>query len=92
MHFDDSIINEFINISNGKIVNYNPVVIEYDDKDLKEDPYKEYDIFKLPRDLTITGSYAFNDEDLSVANYSDYRADTICFPKSGNTSKNKIPT
>lgn len=42
-HYDDSIINEFLKQTKGKVVNYNPIVIEYEDKNNFIDPYLGYD-------------------------------------------------
>lgn len=46
-HFNDEVINEFLKQTKGSIVNYNPIVIEYDDKNHFVDPYAGYDAFPV---------------------------------------------
>lgn len=41
-HYNDEIINEFLKQTKGKIVNYNPIVIEYDGNNHFVDPYLGY--------------------------------------------------
>ena len=38
-HFNDEIINEFLKQTEGKIVNYNPIVIEYNESKSFVDPF-----------------------------------------------------
>lgn len=44
-HYNDEIINEFLKQTKGKIVNYNPVVVEYSEKNKFIDPYLGYNTY-----------------------------------------------
>ena len=75
--YNDTIINEFLNQSGGKIVNYNPIVIEYDDeKSNFVDPYKGLNAYRVleGRVEYLTEKTTNVDEDLYV-----WLFDTICF-------------
>ena len=53
-HFNDEIINEFLKQTKGKIVNYNPIVIEYPEDKKFIDPYLGYNAYLYKCVLTFT--------------------------------------
>ena len=53
-HYNDKIINEFLKQTEGKIVNYNPIVIEYSEDKKFKDPYEGYDAYFYKCEVTYT--------------------------------------
>jgi hypothetical protein len=85
----DEIINEFLKQTKGKIVNYNPIVIEYLENNKFIDPYLGYDAYLYKCKITFTKldninkeEYYFIDED----KVQKRNVDTVLFSKR-NSSK-----
>jgi hypothetical protein len=53
-HFNDEIINEFLKQTEGKIVNYNPIVIEYNESKSFVDPFLGYNAYLYKCKITFT--------------------------------------
>lgn len=86
-HFNDTIINEFLKQTKGKIVNFNPLVIEYDDKINFIDPYEGYKA--LACDVSIMHSKISNIDTNGVYDFKNKseaynsKVDVILFPIKG---------
>ena len=84
-HFNDVIINEFLKQTKGKIVNYSPIVVEYDGDKTFKDPYEGFNaylcniVLKYTSMLNIDkGNFKIKDE----AKLYYKKIDTILIPLS----------
>jgi hypothetical protein len=60
-HYNDEIINEFLKQTEGVIVNYNPIVIEYEANKKFKDPYEGYNAYEYKCHLTFTPLFNIKD-------------------------------
>ena len=84
--YNDTIINEFLQQSNGKIVNYNPIVIEYDDeKSNFVDPYKGFNAYRvLEGTVQMSENKPFKKNgEIDYENIVTTNFNTICFGRHG---------
>jgi hypothetical protein len=89
-HYNDEIINEFLKQTKGKIVNYNPIVIEYDDSKSFTDPFAGYNAYLYKCVIIFTPMSNVNTVDYCFIHKSKVRkmiVDTVLFSKSNSSIK-----
>jgi hypothetical protein len=88
-HYNDEIINEFLKQTKGKIVNYNPIVIEYHENKKFIDPYLGYNAYLYKCTITFTPMDNVNKiehEYINQLKVQKRNIDTVLFSKH-NSSK-----
>jgi hypothetical protein len=88
-HYNDEIINEFLKQTKGKIVNYNPIVIEYPENKKFIDPYLGYNAYLYNCVIRFTPMANVNEiehEYFNELKVQKRNIDTVLFSKH-NSSK-----
>lgn len=83
-HFNDEIINEFLKQTKGKIVNYNPVVIEYNGNNRFVDPYLGYNAYLYDCKIIFTPMSNIDRDNYEFINkleIQEKRIDAVLFNK-----------
>jgi hypothetical protein len=87
-HYNDEIINEFLKQTKGKIVNYNPIVIEY--KNDFVDPLQGYNAYLYKCEIVFTAMTNINKSEYKFIDDSKvkkYKVDTVLFNKRNGSKR-----
>lgn len=83
-NYNEDVINDFLIRSKGTIKNYNPIVIEYELKNLKDDPYKNLTLYHFPKAYNRVFELANFDKEYNLSNELKLSFDVIGVNKRTN--------